>query len=391
MRAFFRTIYKFFREADMYLLAMSCISTIYGMILISSVMKNTDIGRNQITIQIGASVVGLMLFVLFSYVDIDIIADKYGLLLVFSALFIITLQFWGVGEEETGNKAWLRFLGIGIQPAEVVKITFIIIIAKILTNHRDRKTLNTMTSILQVALVFLLLFGLIIRISSDLGSALVYAFIFAIMLFVGGIRLRWFAIAGGFIAAFSPLIWNRFLTIPHKNRILAPFFPELIINPETGLADSLTRRDVLFQSDNSIRAITSGGFAGQGLGQGRMTQGQDIPRQNTDFIFSAAGEELGFIGCMLIIILLVSIIIRCIYVGIKSNNTLGLLVCSGVAAMFIAQTFENIGMCLGILPVIGITLPFYSYGGSSIVACYAAMGIVSGIKMRPKPLRFRTL
>jgi rod shape determining protein RodA len=229
----------------------------------------------------------------------------------------------------------------------------------------------------------------VLIITEDLGSALVYGFIFVIMLFIGGVKLRWFVIAGGFIAALSPLIWNSFLTIYQKNRILAPFFPERIINPMTGLVDPVTRRDVLFQADNSVRAISSGGFAGQGLGQGRMTQSQIIPFQSTDFIFSAAGEELGFVGCMLIIVLLVSIIIRCIYVGIKSNNTLGLLVCSGVAAMFIAQTVENIGMCLGLLPVIGITLPFYSYGGSSVVACFASLGIVSGIKMRPKPLRFR--
>ncbi|MCL2045621.1 MAG: FtsW/RodA/SpoVE family cell cycle protein [Oscillospiraceae bacterium] len=391
MRAFFRTVYKFMGEADIYLLSLSSISAIYGMILISSVLKNSSSSSNQIYVQIGAMVIGLVLFVMFSYLDVDIIADKSGLLLIFSALFIITLQFWGIGEEETGNNAWLRFLGFGIQPAEVVKVTFIIVIAKMLANHKDRKTLNTFSSIVQIALVFLLIFGLIVRISSDLGSALVYGFIFVVMLFVGGIKLRWFAIVGGLIVAVSPLIWNNFLTTQQKNRILAPFLPELIVNPQTGLIDSVTRRDVLFQSDNSVRAITSGGFRGQGLGQGRMTQSQVIPRQNTDFIFSAAGEELGFVGCVLIIALLVAIIIRCIYVGIKSNNTLGLLVCSGVAAMFLAQTFENIGMCLGLLPVIGITLPFYSYGGSSIVACFAALGIVSGIKMRPKPLRFRTL
>jgi rod shape determining protein RodA len=121
-----------------------------------------------------------------------------------------------------------------------------------------------------------------------------------------------------------------------------------------------------------------------------MTQRHLIPAQQTDFIFSAVGEELGFIGCMLVVLLLVLIISRCIYTGIKSNNPLGLLVCVGIAAMLIMQMLENIGMCLGVLPVIGITLPFFSYGGSSIVTCFAAMGIVSGIKMRPKPVRFRT-
>jgi len=383
MRVFLKSILKFLREADIFLLVLSLFSAIYGMILILSVTKNSATGGSEIFVQIGAMVIGLVLFVLFSYVDIDIIADKYGFLLLFSALFISTLQFWGVGLEETGNKAWLRFFNIGIQPAEVVKVTFIIIIAKMLTNHKERKSLNSFGSLIKILLAFLLLFALIVVVSSDLGSALVYGFIFVVMMFVGGVKLRWFVISGGFVAAVSPLVWSNYLSEGQKNRVRAPFVPDQI--------DPLIRRDVLWQSDYSVRAITGGGFMGQGIGKGKITQAGTIPQQRTDFIFSAAGEELGFVGCVLIILLLVLIISRCIYIGIKSNNSLGLLVCSGVSAMFIAQTFENIGMCLGILPVIGITLPFFSYGGSSIVTCLAAMGIVSGIKMRPKPIRFRMM
>ena len=372
---------RFVREVDMFLFTTSLISTIYGIILISSVVRNTGSGGREVYVQIGALVVGVILFVIFSYLDIDIIADKSGFLLFFSVLFIFTLFFWGVGREETGNRAWLRFFDIGIQPAEVTKVTFIIIIAKMSANQKERKTHNSFVSLLQIILVFLLMVGLIVVISSDLGSALVYGFIFLAMMFVAGVKLRWFALGGGLIAVMFPFILNNFLTEGQKNRILAIYYPEQI-DP--------TRRNVLWQTDNSIKAITTGGFRGQGLGNGRITQAGVIPEQRTDFIFSAAGEELGFIGCMLIVILLIAIIIRCIYVGIKSNNPLGLLVCTGVAAMLLAQTFENIGMCLGLLPVIGLTLPFFSYGGSSVVACFAAIGIVSGVKMRPKPVRFRT-
>lgn len=383
MRVILRSLLRFLREADIFLFVLSLISAIYGIILISSVVRNLPSGGSEIYVQIGAFIIGVALFVLFSYVDIDIIADKSGFLLAFSALFISTLYFWGVGMETTGNKAWLRFFGIGIQPAEVVKITFIIIIGKMIANYKERKSLNSIVSLLQIFLVFALLFGLIVAVSADLGSALVYAFILIAMFFVGGVKLRWFALAIAVLGAASPLIWNSFLTDIQKDRILAPFVPEESIDPG--------RLRVLWHADQSIHAIKSGGFRGQGLGNGRMTQAGLIPEQRTDFIFSAAGEELGFVGCILIILLLVAIIVRCVYVGIKSNNSLGLLVCTGIAAMFIMQTFENIGMCLGILPVIGITLPFFSYGGSSIVTCFAAMGIVSGIKMRPKPVRFRAL
>jgi len=291
----------------------------------------------------------------------------------------LTLQFWGVGQAEVGNRAWLRFFGIGIQPAEVVKVTFVIIIARMIVNYRERKSFNTFFSLVQIMFVFASIFFMIVYVSKDLGSALVYLFILLAMLFIGGLKLRWFALGGAGVAVASPLIWNS-LSDYQRERILAPFVPEQI-DPD--------RQGVLWQASQSVRAITAGGFKGQGLGHGRLTQSGAIPAQKTDFIFSAAGEELGFIGCTLIVILLVIIITRCIYIGIKSNNLLGLLVCTGIAAMFIAQTVENIGMCLGLFPVIGITLPFFSYGGSSMVTSFAALGIVSGIKMRPKSARFR--
>lgn len=380
MRDFFRAFLRFLREADVFLLLLCLVSSIYGLMLIASVLSKSH--SRETTVQIVALVIGVILFILFSYIDIDIIADKSVFLIVFSALFLMTLQIWGVGKEETGNRAWLRFFDIGIQPAEVTKITFIIILAKMIANYKERKTLNSFMSLVQIIVVFLLFFGLIVVISYDVGSALVYMFILVVMLFIGGVKLRWFALGGAVVAVISPVIWFNFLSELQQDRIRAPFNPELI-DPN--------RLGVLWQADRSVQAIMSGGFLGQGLGNGRMTQGGVIPAQSTDFIFSAAGEELGFIGCMLIVLLLSGIIIRSIYVGLKSNNSLGMLVCTGIAAMFLAHTLENIGMCLGILPVIGISLPFYSYGGSSLVTGFAAAGIVSGIKMRPKQVMFRTM
>ncbi|MDR0491440.1 MAG: FtsW/RodA/SpoVE family cell cycle protein [Oscillospiraceae bacterium] len=380
MRDFFRAILRFLREADIFLLLLCLVSAILGIVLISSVIRNIE--GSKISVQVISLILGTILFVLFSYIDIENIADKSGFLIVFSALFLTTLQFFGVGLEETGNRAWLRFFGIGIQPAEVVKITFIIIIARMIANHKERKSLNSFISLLKIAAVFVLMFGLIVVVSADFGSALVYLFILAVMLFIGGVKLRWFALGGALLAPATLLFWTNFFSDRQKMRILAPFIPDEI-DP--------TRTDALWHSDLSVKAIKTGGFFGQGLGHGRMTQSGIIPAQSTDFIFSAAGEELGFIGCTVIMLLIIAIIVRCVYVGIKSNNSLGMLVCTGIAAMLTAHMFENIGMCLGILPVIGISLPFFSYGGSYLVTCFAAAGIVSGIKMRPKTARFRTL
>jgi len=379
---FFRAALRFFRDADVFLLVLGLVSSIFGTVMISSVIRYLDTEGGEISVQIGAIVIGVILFVLFSYIDIDIIADKSRLLFLFSLLFICTLLLWGTGEKEVGQRAWLRFGTIGVQPAEITKVPFIIIIARMIVSFKERKALNSFISLMQILIVFAVIFGIILLVSQDVGTALIYFGILAIMMFAGGIQLRWFALGAAVLTALTPLIWDNLFSQRHRDLIMAPFVPE-VVDP--------TRTGVLWQPDQSVEAIATGGFTGQGLGNGRLTQTGVIHAQHTDFIFSAVGEELGFIGCMVIVLLLVTIIIRCFYVGIKSNNPLGMLVCIGIAGKFIVQMIENIGMALGYLPVIGITLPFFSYGGSSIVTCFAALGIVSGIKMRPKPMRFRNL
>jgi len=383
MKNFIRGIGQFFAEADILILALSLISAIYGVILISStVISPTMRSPNAIPVQIGAIVIGLVLFVIFTYVDIDIIADKSILLFAFSVLFILTLVVWGEGEI-VGRRAWLRFWGIGIQPSEIVKVTFIIIIAKMMMNFKERKTLDSFLSIAQLGAVFVIMFMLVWRVSEDIGTALVYLAVFVIMLFLGGVRMRWFVIAGVIVGLIAPIFFAYVLEQHQRDRIMAPFVSAYVIDP--------TGQYVTWQVRQSLAAISGGGVFGQGLGSGAVTQAGWVPVQHTDFIFSVAAEELGFVGAMGVILLLVAIIVRCIYVGAKSNNPIGMLVCTGVAAMFITQTIMNLGMVLGIMPVIGVTLPFFSYGGSSIVTCFAALGLVSGIKMRPKQARFRSL
>ena len=245
--------------------------------------------------------------------------------------------------------------------------------------RRDRRALNSVWSMARVIGMFVSMFLLILLASDDLGSALVYAFILIVMLFMGGVYMRWFAAGAAIIGAAAPLIWTRLLSEYQKIRIMVLFDPT--IDPD-GLG-------AMWQVNQSRQAFAHGRFMGSGLFNGRLTQTTLIPQQHTDFILSAAGEELGFIGVLAVFALLLAIIIRCFYVGVRSNDRLGLLVCSGIAGMFIVQTLENVGMCLGLTPVIGITLPFFSAGGSSILTSFIAMGIVSGIKMRPKPARFR--
>ena len=135
-------------------------------------------------------------------------------------------------------------------------------------------------------------------------------------------------------------------------------------------------------------ALGSGGWTGQGLFHGTQTQSpyrSSLPERQTDFIFCVCGEELGFLGCALIIVLLLAIVVRCFLVARDATTPMESLVCVGMAGMLIFQTVMNIGMCLFLLPVVGLTLPFFSYGGTSVMTLFAAMGVVSGIKKRSRP------
>ncbi|MDR3309999.1 MAG: FtsW/RodA/SpoVE family cell cycle protein [Oscillospiraceae bacterium] len=360
----------------MLLFALCLASSVFGLVLIRS--ASGSLAQSHVYVQSIAILIGIALFVLFSLIDIEIIADRYRALFVIGGVFIATLFLWGVAGD-TGNRAWIRFsFGFGVQPAELVKIPFIIVLARMCAAAKDRRTLNSVVNVLKLLVVFAAYFVLIILSSADLGSALVYAFILLVMLYMGGVYLRWFAIGFAAIASMAPLIWQRFFTQEHRDRILVLFRPDEI-DPD--------RLGKLWQTDQSRTAISFGRLFGAGIGKGAVTQSGRIPSQHADFIFSAAGEELGFVGVIAILLLLSAIIVRCLQIGIKSNDRLGMLVCSGIAAMFIAQTLENVGMCLGITPVVGLTLPFFSYGGSSILTSFIAAGIASGIRMRRKPAR----
>ena len=213
-------------------------------------------------------------------------------------------------------------------------------------------------------------------VSRDLGVTMIFVFIFIGMAFAGGISMLWFAVGIGLTAAATPILWNFVFEEYQKNRIR-------IIWDDTIDPMGINER---YHTRLSLRSLTGGGMTGQGLFQGTRTQTPGaLYAQHTDYILSAIGEELGYIGCIITILLLVAIIARVIWVGTRSNNYLRRMICFGVASALIFQVVSNVGMCLGVTPVIGLTLPFVSYGGSSLVSLYAMMGLVSGVFANPSP------
>ncbi|MDR2606113.1 MAG: FtsW/RodA/SpoVE family cell cycle protein [Oscillospiraceae bacterium] len=366
-------IQGYFRTADTLLLILGTIATASGLVMIYSATRTYSGADTYVRVQTFAAAIGMFLFFIFSIVDTDVITDHWPIVFVFNIAFISTLFIWGI-EDDTGNSSWLRFLSIGIQPSEVVKISFTLLLAKQLTymKEQSRGGLNSIFSVSSLIGHFLIIFGLIMLSSNDLGSATVFAFIFIVMLFASGLRFAWFALGALIVGAATPIIWSQFLSPLQRNRIIAPYLPEQV--DPTGLG-------VTWQVNQSRMMLASGKLIGQGYLQGTQSQGSNLlPHKNTDFIFAVIGEELGMLGCLAVILLLLAIIFRCIYIGVKCGNRTKMLFCMGIAGMFTYQTFENIGMCVGLTPVIGLTLPFFSYGGSSVLSSLAALGIVSGIR-----------
>ena len=206
------------------------------------------------------------------------------------------------------------------------------------------------------------------RIVRVAGSALG---VFLVMFFVLGVRLYWFAVGGAAVAAAIPLLWTYFLKDYQKKRLVAPYDPT--VDPDGW--------GITWQTTQSKLTLASGRFTGVEEGH----RASVFTGKHTDFIFSCIGENYGMLGCLLVVLLLMIIIVHCAYIGLHAGRTFDMLVCMGVTAAVAFQTFINIGMCLGITPVIGITLPFFSYGGSSMVTMFGAMGLVSGTKFKPKP------
>ena len=216
-------------------------------------------------------------------------------------------------------------------------------------------------------------------ISKDAGSGLVYLFVFC----VHGLCARALP-CGGYSSAWAAR-WARFLAAWNLGLLRGDWYDRIKVI----LDHSYQPEGKGWQQTRGMLALGSGKLTGQGLFQRHadavVCYRSSLPERQTDFIFCVCGEELGFIGCLLIIVLLLAIIVRCLIVAREAPSRMESLVCVGMAGMLIFQTIANIGMCLFLMPVIGLTLPFFSYGGSSIVTLFAAMGVVSGIKKRSRP------
>ena len=346
-------------------LCVISIVTVYGAV--------DNFGMSKLRMQFAMTVMGVFLTFIVANLDYHVILDRLWLImLVFSVGILgVTLVAGDTGAGmETANKSWLTIPGIGIaiQPSEFVKITFICTFAKHLSSVRA--TINQFRSLVGLGLHALLIVGLIL-LSGDLGVALVYMALVLIMLFCAGLHWGYFAAVGGAIALAFPFLWD-YLASYQKDRIVVGFNPEL---------DPM---DKGWQPLLSKQCIENGGLLGVGWQNGGDYE--HLTASHTDFILATVCEKFGFIGGLVVIATIVALVLRVLWIGRQASHDYGMLIAVGVAAVLIAQTLENVGMCLAVLPVVGITLPFLSCGGSSLLATYILIGMVHSVSAH-KPAR----
>ena len=370
MRHIIGFIRNFFRKGDMILLTLCLVTTAFGCMVIASTSNYMGFTR-YVIVQLVATGLGVICYALVSALDVDFLVEYRTGMVIFNLFLIALLIPFGI--TVGGNKSWLHFpfLPVNIQSAEVCKMTFILIMASVMGSHQNRP--SAVSSVFHLGFHLLLFIVPNLLISGDMGVSLIFVFIFIGMAFAGGVNLLWFLLGFGLLGAATPILWTR-LGEYQRNRILILFDPT--VDP-TGIGPR-------YHTRLSLESLTGGGLLGQGLFNGTRTQTPEaLPAQHTDFIFSAIGEELGYAGCAVVLLMLFLIIARCIQVGMRSQDNMRRLVCFGAASALIFQVVINVGMCIGVMPVIGITLPFISYGGSSIVTLYAMLGLVSGVHERP--------
>lgn len=375
MQRFLDELRNFSKKGDMILLVLCWIVAGFGLVVISSATQAPKYGGNirYVTVQAVSIILGTLIYMAFSSIDLELISE-YRIVMVAFNCFLLLMLLSPLGtDNNSGNRSWINLGIINVQPAEICKITYIMIMASVMASHQRR--ISHPASVAHMLLHLCLLVGLNLVVSKDMGVSLIFVFIFIGMAFTGGVSLWWFAAAIGGICAMFPILWQ-LLDTYQRNRILILF--DDTIDPQ-----GINER---FHSVMNLRSLTGGGMTGQGLFNGNRTKEGALFAQHTDYIFSAIGEELGFVGCLIIMLMELAIISRCIYVGMRCHDYMSRLVCFGVASSLMFQVMINVGMCVGVMPVIGLTLPLISYGGSSAVTIFAMLGLVSSAYARPQRL-----
>lgn len=359
-------------ETDLVFIAICATCSAISVFSMYSIFRHMSLMETvrPVVVQLGASIVGIVLAFIISFIDYKELCELYKLHLPAAIGLMILCMFIGFAPQGTTNKAWIELpFGLSFQPSEVLKISTILTLSyffeKYKNNINEVKTLIKLIGIACVPVLFVL-------IQKDDGTLLIYLVMIACMFFAAGISPKLIGAAAGAVVAALPVLWfGNILDEYQKIRILALF------NPEEYTA-------IMWQQNMGRISIGSGRILGKGF---LVDNHNNTPLAYNDFIFSFIAESMGFVGTVLVLLLIVFLWIRILSIARRSADVSGSLICVGVFGMMMAQTVINIGMNLSLLPVIGVTLPLFTAGGTSVVVIYCAIGLVLSVaRHNPKAL-----
>ncbi len=367
---YFRDLFKGISKPLLLLpLALAIISI--TMMISTSYRSGINLTDRTVIIQTVAYILGAIVIVILANIDYTVFPEIEKWLYIGSIVFLLLVYIPGLGLEQFGARSWINLRITTLQPSEFVKISFILLFANYL--QRNKTDLFSFLGVMKAA-VYAAPF-IVIVVKEDLGSALVFLSIWVVMIFYAGISGKLFAQCTAVSVLSIPIIY-RFMSAHQKVRIDAFLHPDNL---------SLAGNYQVYQSKI---AIGSGGFFGKGLFQGTQKELEFLPVRNSDFIYSVIVEELGFLGGAAVIAIYSWLIYTMAKVAAACKDLFGALVVMGIIGMFTFQIFENIAMTMGIMPVTGITLPFLSYGGTSILSNMTALGLVINVAIKNRGVQF---
>jgi rod shape determining protein RodA len=360
-----------FRHVDVVLLAVVAAITGLGMLMIysSTRARQASAGLDPgyfLKRQALFVAVGVVVMVLVTLVDYQVLRDMAPAIYGASVLALL-LVVSPLGTNNRGAQAWFQLGPYQFQPAEFGKLALIIALAAYCATHRDDLDTNRLATALGIATIPLVL----IYLQPDVGTGMVFVAALMAILLVGGASPRQILILSLIGVTGIVLVLELGVLKQYQEERLAAF-----LDPQEDV------QRTAYNLNQSKTAIANGGVGGKGLFQGTQTNLSFVPEQHTDFIFTAVGEELGFVGAATLLGLFGLVMWRIWRAAVTAKDQFGTLVCVGVLAMLVFQVFENVGMTMGITPIAGIPLPFMSYGGSSVIAVFAAVGLVLNVQMR---------
>lgn len=363
MRHLMAKIADYLRETDKIILILSFFASAYGVVAVFSATHFMESYHDVIT-QFVAMLLGLGVAIVVSVIDYEAIAKRWYIIALLGLIPVILTFFIGIAPEGTDDKAWLDLGITTFQPSELLKICFCITFSVHLKKIKpDINKLKYLVPLVCHGAIPVLL----IHFQGDDGTALVFAVMVLFMMWAGGVSWKYFLLA--FITALvsSPLIYFFIMNDDQRERIASLFNPVKDI------------QGIDYQQWRGSVALANGGLTGQGFLKGDLTQAGAVPEGYNDFIFVSIGEEFGFFGLMVVLLLLGAICLRCIRVARICPNETGKYICVGIFAMIFAQSVINVGMCTSVLPVIGVTLPFFSAGGTSLLFLFLGIGMVLNV------------